>query len=115
MKRVSVLAATLMFAATAGVLGASPASAEPAAEGQALLATRVYSTVNGLNIRTGPGTGYTSVGQMQAGQSLPCPSSGCTLVTGGLYNQCGGDSRFWDKVIYGGVTRYVASRCTTWR
>ncbi|MCH0565165.1 MULTISPECIES: SH3 domain-containing protein [unclassified Streptomyces] len=81
---------------------------------------RYYSIAPGvrLNVRSGPGTGYSIVRVLPAGSRVPlfCQTRG-TTVTGfyGTTNiwDCIGDSEFVsDAYVYTGSDGYAAPRCS---
>jgi hypothetical protein len=86
-------------------------------------AARPKSGLDAVRFRTGPGTGYTALGSVQAGQSILCwypralnPICNWTstgYVTGGSYS-CGSYSgNTWLKVAWTSGLVYVARECVT--
>jgi uncharacterized protein YraI len=88
-------------------------------ESVATAAVHYYTTANvRLNIRSGPGTGYSIVGTLPGGSQVPiyCQTPGTTVT--GTY----GTSNIWDNISNGefisdayvntGSDGYVASRCS---
>ena len=70
-KRIGVVLATLLVAIlAAGLLAVFAPGAEASAYGQETPGASV-TTSQTVNLRGGPGTGYSRVGQLRAGQTLP--------------------------------------------
>jgi len=102
--------AVLLSPALASVPAVSSASAA-----QTLPAERVscyfQAMASGVNIRTGPSTKRTSVGQMHKGQKLHCGPDP-VIVYGGKYKKaCRSAGNAWAKVRYKKHTRYVVVSC----
>jgi uncharacterized protein YraI len=99
---VTALAAAAIMAASAGAASAATTGHDGAAVPNTYGTFTNHVTTNGVNIRSGPGTGYTSLGQAQASQSLTdyCYKVG-TPVGGNVY---------WDHIKDNatGVTGYIS-------
>ncbi len=106
-RRAVGLAAAAMLAAGGAVLAVPAAQAASSGGASAAPTPHIsgtftnYVTTNYVKIRSGPGTGYTAVGQAQTGQPLTdyCYTTG-TSVNGNVY---------WDRVhdTVTGVTGYI--------
>lgn len=70
-----------------------------------------------IRVRTGPGTGYTALGQVAYGSTIPCwytqcqNSTGTGIVTGGSYACTSGSGNTWVKVYWSGTLGYMARNC----
>ena len=103
-KMITLVSAVLILSAMAApVLAAEEGQLSAADEMQVQQATRevVYTDVNEVvyatapvNIRTGPGTGYSILNVLRTGASI---------------RRVGVGSNGWSKVIYGGKTAYIVS------
>lgn len=68
---------------------------------------------NGVQVRTGPGTGYASIGSIRSGQVLTgyrLSNGDCKVTPGGRYSACGG-SNLWADVQFHGRHAYIAAAC----
>lgn len=106
----AALAAVLLAPAAAS---AATAGREPAVDAAAAARASCHfrAVASGVNIRTGPSTKRTSVGQMHKGQKLPCGPDP-VIVYGGKYKKsCRSAGNAWAKVKYRKHTRYVVMSC----
>lgn len=69
----------------------------------------IVSKFDGVNVREGPNTDSTSVGQLQTGDWLV--ASDHTTQGPNDYTACGGTSNLWIDVTYQGNERYVTYLC----
>lgn len=103
-----------------GQAESAAAESAGAAESVTTAAVRYYSIAPGvrLNVRSGPGTGYTIVRVLPEGAKVPifCQSPGTTVT--GPY----GTSNIWDNIdsgeyvsdayVHTGSDGYIAPRCS---
>ncbi|MFI1168446.1 SH3 domain-containing protein [Streptomyces sp. NPDC020801] len=89
-------------------------------EAVATAALRYYSVAPGvrLNVRSGPGTGYSIVRVLPEGTKVPiyCQTPGTTVSgpygTSNIWDNIGDGEFVADAYVYTGVDGYVASRCS---
>ncbi|MEV5005538.1 SH3 domain-containing protein [Streptomyces sp. NPDC093064] len=82
-------------------------------------AARYYSVAPGvrLNVRSGPGTGYSIVRALTEGAQVPifCQTPGTTVSgyygTSSIWDNIGNGQYVSDAYVYTGSDGYVASRC----
>jgi uncharacterized protein YraI len=67
-----------------------------------------WQAIENVLVRTGPGTNYASVGQVNKGQTVPACGA---LVDGGSYTACNSTMKVWAPVKFGGQKRYVVRAC----
>jgi hypothetical protein len=52
------------------------------------------------------------VGALAAGRRA---DAACAVTSGYIYTGCGGTSNYWVRIIWAGLSRYVAQLCVSWR
>ncbi|MGY5123487.1 SH3 domain-containing protein [Streptomyces nigrescens] len=98
-----------------GLLGLAiaPASAVTAHSVSAK-AAKCYAyngTKSALNVHSGPGQRYTTIGTIAKGGKLPCGRNGDSSITGQQYRDCGWKSDRWGTVKINGQDGWVAYEC----
>ncbi|MBN0048126.1 SH3 domain-containing protein [Streptomyces actuosus] len=86
----------------------------------AAVSVRYYSIAPGvrLNVRSGPGTGYSIVRVLPAGSKIPifCQTRGTTVTgfygTTNIWDNIGDGEFVSDAYVYTGSDGYVAPRCS---
>lgn len=88
-----------------------------AQEATATTAAVSYPVVANVNVRSGPGTSYETVGAITAGSrvSIDCQTSGQTVVgplgTSPIWDRIGAGRYVSDAYVKTGSDGYVAARC----
>ncbi|WP_328385591.1 SH3 domain-containing protein [Streptomyces sp. NBC_00400] len=100
---------------SAGALGLLGLAAAPSFAAESVSAKAgtcyVYNATKGtLNVRSGPGERYSTIGTIAKGGKLRCGSLQDTTIKGSWYSACGG-SADWTNVRISGQDGWVAAEC----
>ncbi|MEE1736893.1 SH3 domain-containing protein [Streptomyces sp. BE147] len=100
--------AALLMAAVSPVNAAEAGTGAPAVAAAGCYIKNVSG--DALNVRSGPGTRYTTIGTMAKGGKLPCGVDKDTVTSGQSYSSCGGGNG-WMTVKVNGRDGWVAEEC----
>lgn len=95
----------------------APQDTAGTAEAVEATAARTYAVVADVNVRSGPGTSYRTVGRLRAGArvTIQCQKPGETVTgptgTSKLWDRIGSGRYISDTYVRTGSDGYVAPRC----